>query len=43
MFYESLKDFVSLLGYIDFDWEGDATDKHSIAEYVFQLGLGPIS
>lgn len=34
---------VSLLGYIDFDWARDITDRRSIARYVFHLGLGLVS
>ena len=42
VFYSS-KANVSLLGYTDFDWAGDCSDRRSTARYIFQLGSGPVS
>jgi len=42
VFYSS-KANASLLGYTNFDWEGDSYDQRSTAGYIFQLGSGPIS
>jgi hypothetical protein len=32
-----------LVGFTDFDWDGDVDDWKSIVGYVFTLGLGPIT
>jgi hypothetical protein len=42
VFYSS-RATISLLGYTDFDWVGDSSDRWSTAGYIFQLGSGLIS
>ena len=42
VFYSS-NVIVSLLGYIDYDWAGDSSDRQSTTGYPFQLGSGLIS
>jgi hypothetical protein len=31
-----------LVGYTNFDWDGDGDDRNSTSSYVFHLGFGPI-
>jgi hypothetical protein len=33
---------LDLMGFIDFDWDGDSTDHKSTSGYVLSLGFGPI-
>ena len=33
---------LELVGYTDFDWEGDSIDQKSTYGYVFMFGCGPI-
>jgi hypothetical protein len=41
VFY-SIRDIVSLLGYIYYDWACDSSDRWSTIGYIFQTCLGPI-